>query len=80
LGYGCCVKEESLRIGSNLTDKLFSDFDIFPEIAGNCKLETAFKHMLDVYVFDDKYLVEYGEVCDKMANLLPILNGIDAAI
>jgi hypothetical protein len=70
-------KEEGLRIGSDLTDKPFANFGIFPGMAGNRKLESAFEHMLDVYVFDDKYLVKYEDVCTAMTKLLPILKEVD---
>ena len=67
-------REKLMRIGSDLADKLFSEFAIVKGFKSNKDLEQAFNRMQGVYVFDDTYLIKYQSACSAFAKMLPALS------
>jgi hypothetical protein len=59
-------REEKARIGSDLSDKLISDFDIFKGIEGNEALRDRFESMQDIYIFDDQDKLLFQDVAASL--------------
>jgi predicted nucleotidyltransferase component of viral defense system len=66
-------REESIRTGSDLNEKSFSDFSIVRDMAINEKLSSAFALMQDIYVFNDSYKISYKKASKAYVELFPSL-------
>lgn len=74
-------KEEESRIGSNLSNKPFSEFTLFQAVHDDSKLERAFMEMQNIYVFSKKDILQpetMRERIDVLAqNLLSLNEGLE---
>lgn len=69
--------EETLRIGSDLSHKPFSEFLLFDTIFDNQNFESSFDDMQRKYIFQDKYRKEIKDVKLGMLELKHKLLEID---
>ena len=65
--------EETRRIGSNLADKPFRDYQIFHGIASNAFFETEFQKMQRNYVFNDADILSKDFIIQQWKKLQDIL-------
>lgn len=70
-------QEEQYRIGSDLSKKPFSEFQIFSAISENDELAESFYRMQKIYVFDENDVISYEELETSMAELNKILLDLD---
>jgi predicted nucleotidyltransferase component of viral defense system len=73
-------REESVRIGSNLSDKPISAFEIFKNMEENKNLQSRYASMQDIYIFDDDDKIDFQIVAEALkvlqTSLLNELNKI----
>lgn len=69
--------EEKIRIGSNLSELPFSKFALFDELDNNKSLEQHFNKMQEIYVFNEKDIISFGEMAKRMKQLNEILLNIN---
>ena len=65
-------KEEFERIGSDLSDKMFCDFNVFCDLDNN-DLALRYKRMQDIYVLNPADRVELKEVKQSLGTLREVL-------
>lgn len=74
-------KEEEARIGSDLSNKPFSEFTLFQAVHDDSKLERAFMEMQNIYVFSKTDILQpeiMRERIDVLAqNLLSLNEGLE---
>ena len=73
-------QEEGKRIGSDLAEKPFSDFLLFPSLSDDPDLQLAYEKMQRIYVFDDADMIPYGEVIDSVSSLYELLLTLDEGL
>ncbi len=69
--------EERERIGSDLSDKPFSEFELFGAIGSDMKLQRTFEQMQRIYVFQDEDLLAFATVQQRLTRLDDILISLD---
>jgi hypothetical protein len=62
-------REESARIGSDLSEKAVSDFVIFKGMNENKALRERYASMQDVYIFDDNDKMDFDDVAALLAEI-----------
>ena len=62
-------REESARIGSDLSAKPISDFEIFKTIVSNRILQDRFISMQDIYIFDEGDKITFNDVAVSLLKL-----------
>jgi predicted nucleotidyltransferase component of viral defense system len=62
-------REEKARIGSNLSDKPISDFQIFSELSDCKALQDRFLFMQDVYIFDNNDKMSFHDIATSLSKL-----------
>ena len=62
-------REESARIGSDLSEKSVSDFVIFKGMNENKALRERYASMQDVYIFDDNDKMDFDDVAALLAEI-----------
>lgn len=72
--------EERERKGSDLSTKPFNEFILFENIKNDGELQKTFQKMQNIYVFDDKDKMEYGELIQKMERLYNALLSLDEGL
>lgn len=72
--------EERERIGSDLSDKPFSEFELFGAIGSDMKLQRAFEQMQGIYVFQDEDLLAFATVQQRLERLNDILLSLDEGL
>lgn len=70
-------EEEKRRLDSILDDKPFSDYTLFNACTGDEALKKGFDKMQRIYVYQEKYLLEYSWVCEQWQSIYPCLLKID---
>ena len=70
-------REEQNRIGSDLAQKAFADFQLFKALESDNKLQATFAEMQRVYVFNDDDIIPFAEVIKQMSKLYEVLQGLD---
>ena len=70
-------REEQHRIGSDLAEKPFDEFQLFKALENDTKLQATFAEMQRVYVFNDTDIIPYAEVIRQMSKLYEVLQGLD---
>jgi hypothetical protein len=70
-------REESARIGSDLSGRPFSEFSMVRGMRGDGRLEGAFGRMQDVYVHDDSHKIGYRAACDALEAVMSAMLGLD---
>lgn len=73
-------EEEKDRIGSDLADKPFSDFELFATMETNEKLQEQFEKMQRIYVFDEQNTLPFDVVVRRMNQLNDILMDLDEGL
>lgn len=66
-------REELSRIGSDLAEKPFADFEFFKAIQNDDQIRTTFTDMQRIYVFNDVDMIPFSEVTRQMGKLYEIL-------
>ena len=61
-------REESLRAGSDLSDKPFAEFTLPKKMKADRELAGVFEQMERIYIFNDSYKYSYEEVCESFIN------------
>jgi hypothetical protein len=51
-----------MRIGSDLSDKLISNFEVFRGIRENKALQNRYISMQDIYIFDDNEKIRFEDI------------------
>lgn len=72
--------EETRRVGSDLADKKFSDFEIFCGFFDNADLQMAYQNMQRNYIFSEKDLLPFNTVTSQWKKLQSILSNIEKSI
>lgn len=72
--------EEKERIGSDLAEKPFSEFELFDALLTDRKLAEQFMRMQQIYIFNDDDMLPYMEVVQRMNELCEILLELDEGI
>ncbi|NNJ31382.1 nucleotidyl transferase AbiEii/AbiGii toxin family protein [Lacrimispora defluvii] len=62
-------KEERERIGSDLSEKPFSQFTLFDAIGTDAELTAAFSKMQEIYVFSQEDILSPAQLSESMAAL-----------
>ena len=62
-------REEESRAGSDLSDKLISEFSIFEKIGKDATLKSSFVTMQDIYVFDDSDKIDFDDAITAMGKV-----------
>ena len=62
-------REESSRIGSELSDKSISDFKIFQDAKDNKVLRDKFKTMQDIYIFDESDKIPFQDAASSLSDI-----------
>ena len=62
-------KEEDMRLGSELSNKHISNFEIFKEITDNIPLQDRFNSMQDIYIFDENDRISFLDVSTSLFKL-----------
>src|SRR5450830_34338 len=70
-------EEETRRFGSNLATKPLAEFALYKMIGKEAALKSAFSQMQTVYVFDERYLVMFDDVSQRMNELFNRLLSLD---
>lgn len=70
-------REEQNRIGSDLAQKTFADFQLCKALETDNKLQATFSEMQRVYVFNDDDIIPFVEVIKQMSKLYEVLQGLD---
>lgn len=70
--------EETRRIGSDLADKPFRDYQIFHGLSANKDFEAAFQNMQRSYVFNESDIITMDCVLEKWNALKEILYLLDS--
>ena len=70
-------REEQHRIGSDLAEKPFDEFQLFKALENDTKLQATFAEMQRVYVFIDADIIPYAEVIKQMSQLYEVLQVLD---
>lgn len=70
-------EEEKARIGSDLSDKPFSEYQLFTVGPMDASLADEYSHMQKTYVFQEKYLLDFNKVCDQLRELYSKLLSLD---
>lgn len=73
-------QEERARIGSDLAEKAFADFALFDALWDDEKLPTHFMKMQRIYIFDEKSVLPYSTILDRMGALYDVLIGLDEGL
>jgi len=73
-------KEEAVRIGSDLSEKPFSEFQLFYAVEQDEELGEAFKKMQEIYVFDKKDILPMDVLIDGIYQLSEILLTLDEGL
>ena len=69
--------EERERIGSDLSDKPFSEFELFDAIDTDMEFQKAFEQMQRIYVFQNDDMLDFGAVTRSISRLYEILLSLD---
>lgn len=69
--------EERERIGSDLSDKPFSEFKLFDAIDTDMEFQKAFEQMQRIYVFQNDDMLDFGAVTRSISRLYEILLSLD---
>lgn len=70
-------KEEKERIGSDLSEKPFSDFTLFQAVGVDAELSEAFLKMQEIYVFSQSDVLSTTQLSVRMAELNRTLLKLD---
>jgi predicted nucleotidyltransferase component of viral defense system len=62
-------REESARLGSNLSGKPVRDFEIFKGMDGNKSLRDRYIAMQDIYIFDDNDKIDFQDVIMSLSEM-----------
>lgn len=73
-------KEESVRIGSDLSEKPFSEFQLFYAVEQDEELGEAFKKMQEIYVFDKNDILPLDMLIERINHLSEILLTLDEGL
>lgn len=73
-------KEERERIGSDLSEKPFSEFTLFHAVETDTELTTAFSKMQEIYVFSQKDILSPVQLSESMAALNQTLLQLDEGL
>ncbi|MCM1335709.1 MAG: nucleotidyl transferase AbiEii/AbiGii toxin family protein [Bacteroides sp.] len=69
--------EERERIGSDLSEKRFSDFCLYASVNEDKNLQTAFREMQEIYVFKQEDMMEFSDMKRKIRDLNCVLVDLD---
>lgn len=70
-------QEEKLRIGSDLAQKPFEEFELFASMKTDERLPKHFMEMQRIYIFNEENILPYYEVVCRMEELNDVLLDLD---
>lgn len=73
-------KEERERIGSDLSEKPFSEFTLFDAVGMDSELSAAFSKMQEIYVFSQSDILSPAQLSTSMAALNRVLLELDEGL
>lgn len=73
-------KEERERIGSDLSEKPFSQFTLFDALGTDAELTVAFSKMQEIYVFSQRDILSPAQLSESMAVLNQTLLQLDEGL
>ncbi|MFA5671709.1 MAG: nucleotidyl transferase AbiEii/AbiGii toxin family protein [Synergistaceae bacterium] len=73
-------KEERERIGSDLSEKPFSQFTLFDAVGTDAELTVAFSKMQEIYVFSQRDILSPAQLSESMAVLNQTLLQLDEGL
>lgn len=73
-------REETVRIGSDLAEKPFSEFQLFSAIGADVELSAAFSKMQDIYVFSQDDILSLTQLSAHMTALHQTLLTLDEGL
>ncbi len=73
-------REEVERIGSDLANKPFSEFTLFPAAPNDKELKEVFAKMQETYVFSKSDILSFAEMLDSINQLNQILLTLDEGL
>ncbi len=73
-------EEEKERIGSDLSEKPFSEFTLFDAVCMDSELTAAFLKMQEIYVFSQGDILSTAQLFERMATLNRILLELDEGL
>lgn len=73
-------REEKERIGSDLTEKPFSEFQLFQAIDVDAELSAAFSKMQEIYVFSQRDILSPTQLSVSMSALNQSLLKLDEGL
>ncbi len=73
-------REERKRIGSDLSEKPFSEFTVFDAVGMDSDLSTAFSKMQEIYVFSQSDILSLAQLSVSMAALSRVLLKLDEGL
>jgi predicted nucleotidyltransferase component of viral defense system len=73
-------KEERERIGSNLSEKPFSEFTLFNAVGTDTELTAAFSKMQEIYVFSQRDILSPVQLSESMTALNKTLLQLDEGL
>lgn len=73
-------QEEVFRIGSDLSEKPFSEFTLFNKISSDSELKDAFEKMQRIYVFDEEDTIDFEVMVSQMDGLYQLLITLDEGL
>lgn len=72
--------EERERIGSDLAEKPFSEFELFATMGENAELQHQFERMQRIYVFDKRNIRSFDTVVNQISSLYDVLLNLDEGL
>lgn len=73
-------REERERIGSDLAEKPFSDFQLFQSVVADTELSAAFSKMQEIYVFSQRDILQPAQLSVYMSELNQTLLKLDEGL
>lgn len=73
-------QEEKARIGSDLAEKPFADFVLFEALWDDERLPAHFMKMQKIYIFDERNILPYSRVLERMGDLYDVLIHLDEGL